>query len=72
MHVLDNIIILHYSVSQENERSKDLIIENRFHKQIIGSKGEKIREIRDRFNGVQVCVLVGVGVCGCKCGCVVV
>ena len=31
-----------------------MIIEQRFHKQIIGSKGEKIREIRDRFNGIQV------------------
>ena len=30
------------------------MIDQRFHKQIIGSKGEKIREIRDRFNGVQV------------------
>jgi len=39
---------------QENERSKDVIIEHRFHKQIIGTKGEKIREIRDRFNGIQV------------------
>ena len=41
-------------ISQENERSKDVIIEQRFHKQIIGTKGEKIREIRDRFNGIQV------------------
>jgi len=39
---------------QENERSKDLIIEQKFHKQIIGAKGEKIREIRDRFNGVLI------------------
>jgi transcription antitermination factor NusA-like protein len=30
------------------------LIDQRFHKQIIGSKGEKIREIRDRFNGIQV------------------
>ena len=30
------------------------MIDQRFHKQIIGSKGEKIREIRDRFNGIQV------------------
>ena len=46
---------VHISLSlQENERSKDVIIDHRFHKQIIGTKGEKIREIRDRFNGVQV------------------
>ena len=31
-----------------------MLIEQRFHKLIIGSKGEKIREIRDRFNGLQV------------------
>ena len=39
---------------QENEKSKDLIIDQRLHKQIIGSKGETIKEIRDRFNGLQV------------------
>ncbi len=42
------------SLPQENERSKDVIIPQAFHKLIIGTKGEKIREIRDRFNGVQV------------------
>ena len=44
-------LLLH---SQENERSKDVIIPQRFHKQIIGAKGERIREIRDRFNSLQV------------------
>jgi len=38
----------------ENEREKDIIIEHRFHKNIIGAKGEKIREIREMFNQVQV------------------
>lgn len=37
----------------ENERERDINIEHRFHKNIIGAKGEKIREIRDMFN--QVC-----------------
>jgi len=37
----------------ENEKEKDLIIEHRFHGNIIGTKGEKIREIRDRFNQVN-------------------
>ena len=41
---------------QENERTKDIIIDQRFHRQIIGTKGEKIREIRDRFNGIQVTI----------------
>lgn len=38
----------------ENEREKDIIIEHRFHKNIIGAKGEKIREIREMFNQVQI------------------
>lgn len=36
-------------VPQENERTKDMIIEQRFHRAIIGQKGEKIKEIRDKF-----------------------
>jgi hypothetical protein len=39
---------------QENERSKDILIDQKFHKLIIGTKGEKIREVRDRFNGIQI------------------
>ncbi|GFU19163.1 vigilin [Trichonephila clavipes] len=38
----------------ENEVSKDLVIEQRFHRNIIGAKGEKIREIRDKFNQVNI------------------
>ena len=37
----------------ENEREKDIIIEHRFHKNIIGAKGERIREIRDKCNSVR-------------------
>jgi predicted PilT family ATPase len=47
-------MLLELATKMENERSKDILIDQRFHKQIIGSKGEKIREIRDRFNGIQV------------------
>lgn len=36
----------------ENEREKDIVIEHRFHKNIIGAKGEKIREIREKCNQV--------------------
>lgn len=39
---------------QENERTRDLIIEQRFHRTIIGQKGERIREIRDKFPEVTV------------------
>lgn len=38
----------------ENEKEKDVIIEQRHYKNIIGTKGEKIREIRDKFNQVQI------------------
>jgi len=38
----------------ENEKEKDVIIENRFHRQIIGPKGENIQKIRDEFPAVQI------------------
>ncbi|TRY72786.1 hypothetical protein DNTS_029738 [Danionella cerebrum] len=38
----------------ENERTKDMIIEHRFHRAIIGQKGEKIKEIRDKFPEVII------------------
>lgn len=38
----------------ENEKERDIHIDSRLHGQIIGSKGEKIREIRDQFNQVQI------------------
>lgn len=38
----------------ENERSKDILIEHRFHKNIIGQKGDKVKEIRERFPEVNI------------------
>lgn len=38
----------------ENEKEKDVIIEQRHYKNIIGTKGENIKEIRDKFNQVQI------------------
>lgn len=38
----------------ENEREKDLIIESRFHRQLIGPKGETIQKMRDEFENVQI------------------
>lgn len=38
----------------ENEKSRDIIIEHRFHRTIIGTKGEKIKEVRDKYPEVQV------------------
>ena len=38
----------------QNEREKDLIIEARFHRQLIGPKGENIQKIREEFEAVQI------------------
>ncbi|KAF5298917.1 hypothetical protein FQR65_LT09570 [Abscondita terminalis] len=38
----------------ENEKEKDIIIDQRHYKNIIGNKGDKIREIREQFNQVQI------------------
>ena len=37
----------------ENEITKEINIEHRFHRTMIGTKGEKIREIRDKYNQVS-------------------
>ncbi|KAJ6652377.1 hypothetical protein lerEdw1_011607 [Lerista edwardsae] len=46
--------LLEMAARMENERTKDLIIEQRFHRTIIGQKGEKIKEIRDKFPEVVI------------------
>jgi len=38
----------------ENEKEKDLILENRFHRQLIGAKGGEIEKIRKEFTTVQI------------------
>ncbi|CAH1154251.1 unnamed protein product [Phaedon cochleariae] len=38
----------------ENEKEKDVIIEQRHYRNIIGTKGDKIKEVRDKFNQVQI------------------
>lgn len=38
----------------ENERTKDVYVDNRYIKSLIGVKGEKIREIRDKFEKVFI------------------
>jgi len=38
----------------DNERTKDILIDQRFHKAIIGAQGSNIKEIRDKFNQVQI------------------
>ncbi|XP_056270396.1 high density lipoprotein binding protein a isoform X1 [Pseudoliparis swirei] len=46
--------LLELTTRMENERTKDLIIEQRFHRAIIGQKGENIKEVRDKFPEVII------------------
>ncbi|XP_028300483.1 high density lipoprotein binding protein a isoform X2 [Gouania willdenowi] len=46
--------LLELASRMENERTKDLIIEQRFHRAIIGQKGERIKEVRDKFPEVII------------------
>lgn len=46
--------ILEMAYKMDNEKSRDIIIEHRFHKNVIGQKGEKVREIREKFPQVQI------------------
>uniref|UniRef100_A0A8C5PC31 Vigilin n=1 Tax=Leptobrachium leishanense TaxID=445787 RepID=A0A8C5PC31_9ANUR len=46
--------LLELALRMENERTKDLIIDQKFHRTIIGQKGERIREIRDKFPEVII------------------
>uniref|UniRef100_A0A671SSZ5 Vigilin n=1 Tax=Sinocyclocheilus anshuiensis TaxID=1608454 RepID=A0A671SSZ5_9TELE len=46
--------LLELASRMENERTKDMIIEQRFHRAIIGQKGEKVKEIRDKFPEVII------------------
>ncbi|KAJ8022002.1 Vigilin [Holothuria leucospilota] len=38
----------------ENEKQREILIEYRFHRLIIGTGGENIKEIREKFNQVQI------------------
>jgi KH domain len=39
---------------QENEKSRDIIIEQRLHRLIIGPQGARIREVRERFPDIMI------------------
>lgn len=41
-------------IFKDNEKSRDIIIEQKYHKNIIGQKGGKVREIRDKFSEVLI------------------
>ena len=40
--------------TQENEKTRDIIIDQKFHRSIIGAGGENINEIRENFSDVQI------------------
>lgn len=46
--------ILDMVTKLENEKDKDVIIDHRYFKSLIGTKGEKIKELRDKFSQVQI------------------
>lgn len=50
----------------ENEKEKDVIIDHRYYRNIIGNKGDNIKEIRDKFNQVQI-TIPGPGKQYCAC-----
>jgi hypothetical protein len=41
---------------QKETDSRELVIDQRFHRHIIGTKGENIKEVRDKFNQVSVLI----------------
>ena len=45
---------IHLMFFQENERSRDIIIESKFHRSIIGTKGDGMQEIRKNFPDVRI------------------
>ncbi|XP_029472979.1 vigilin [Rhinatrema bivittatum] len=46
--------LLELALRMENERTKDLIIDQKYHRAIIGQKGERIRDVRDKFTEVII------------------
>jgi len=46
--------VLAFFCCQENEKSRDIVIEQRLHRLIIGSQGSRIREIREHFPHVGI------------------
>ncbi|KAH3827192.1 hypothetical protein DPMN_129122, partial [Dreissena polymorpha] len=46
--------LLEMAKRMENEKTRDILIEQRFHRMLIGAKGEGIKTVRDKFNQVQI------------------
>lgn len=47
-------LCINYFHLQENEKSKDVIIEQRYHRLLIGPQGSRIKDLRERFQQVQI------------------
>jgi hypothetical protein len=45
---------MHSCFAKENEKSRDIVIEHRLHRVIIGTQGKSIREIREQFPSVNI------------------
>ena len=41
-------------IFQDNEKTRDIMIDHRYHKAIIGAQGANIRDIREKFNSVVI------------------
>lgn len=59
LHSVKDMLFLKVSLTnlfrlQENEKQRDIMIEYRFHRLIIGQGGENIKEIREKFNQVSL------------------
>lgn len=46
--------LLEMAARMENEKTRDVLIEQRFHRILIGAKGEGIKTVRDKFSQVQI------------------
>jgi len=50
------IELVEFHKKLENERSKDVIIEQKYHSNLIGAGGKHITEIRGKFNDIQITI----------------
>ena len=46
--------LLELATKLENERVRDVKLEHRFHRQVIGAQGQHVKEIRAKFEGVTI------------------
>ena len=49
-----NLLMWPNVVFQDNEKTRDIMIDHRYHKTIIGAQGANIRGIREKFSSVVI------------------